>query len=72
MEATVSHLLMLQRYISSKQNIQIYIHCIILTDFEKRKGEKTGLKRAAKVFSVDGVIDTDNTLDIQKYLLKDT
>ena len=39
----------------------------------KKKKKKTGLKRVVKFLSVDfNPIDTNNSLDIRKYLMKRT
>ena len=66
---------MLQKYINSKakgSEIKDYALCLgnISKDFMKKK---TGLKGAVNVFSVDfNPIDTNNILDIHKYLMKRT
>ena len=40
---------------------------------KKKKKKKTGLKRVVKFLSVDfNPIDTNNSLDIRKYLMKRT
>ena len=72
MEATVSYLLMLQKYISSKQKIQNKILCTVLVNVSKdsiiNNMKKAGLKEVAKFFSVDfNPIDTNNILDIHPY-----
>ena len=76
MEATVSYLLMLQKYINSKQKTEIKPYILwlgnILIDFTIDNMKKTGLKGVVKVFSVDcNVIDTKDTLDIHRNLMKE-
>ena len=58
MEATVSCLLMLQKYISSKQKnseIKVYVQCLgnVPKDFainNMKKKKKNGIKRSCKIF----------------------
>ena len=75
MEATVSYLLMLRKYINSKQ--KTYLHYALFLgniskDFTINNMKKTGLKGVVKFFSVDfNPIDND-ILDIHKYLMKRT
>ena len=60
MEAAVSYLLRLQKYINAKQKTQ-------------KKKKKTGLKGVIKFFSDDfNPIDTNNILDNHKYFMKRT
>ena len=76
MEATVSCLLMLQKYINSKQKnseIKDYALCLgnVSKDFTINNIKKTGLKEVAKFYSIDfNPIDNDDILDIHKYLMK--
>ena len=79
MEATVSYLFMLQKYINSKQKtqkIKDYALCLgnISKDFTiDNMKKKTGLKGVVKLFSVDfNPLDTNDILDIHKYLMKTT
>ena len=77
MEATVSYLLMLQKYITSEQKTQIKENALCLgnisKDFTINNMKKTGLKGVVKFFSVDyNPIDTNDILDIHKYLMKKT
>ena len=78
MEATISYLLMLQKHISSKQNtlkIKDYPLCLgnISKDFTINNMAKPGLKGIVKCFSIDfNPIDTNDILDIHKYLMKRT
>ena len=79
MEGAVSYLLMLQTYISSKQtNSEINDYALYLDnvskDFTINKMTKTGLKGVVIFFvCVDfNPIDTNDTLDIHKYLMKGT
>ena len=74
MEATVSYLLMLQKYINSKQKDNALCLGNISKDFTiNNMKNKTGLKGSAKAFSVDyNTIDTNDILDIHKYLMKGT
>ena len=77
MEATVSHLLMIQRNINSKQKIQkqnyIYYFQVISKDFTIDNMKKTGIKGSVKVFYIDyNAIDTSDILDIHRYLMKET
>ena len=63
MEATVSCLLMLQKYISSKQKnseIKVYVQCLgnvpkdfAINNMKKKNKKKPGLKGVVKFFSVD-------------------
>ena len=76
MEATISYLLMLQKYINSRQKkdseIKDYTLCLgnISKDFTINM-KKTGLKKSVKFFSVDfNLIDTNDNLDIYRYLMK--
>ena len=79
MRATVSYLLMLQKYINLKQktNKQKIIHRVQVI-FQKILQliiyiyiYKTGLKGVVKFFSVDfNRTDTNDMLDIHKYLMK--
>ena len=76
MEATIPYLLMLQKYISTKQKIlelKNYALCLgnISKDFTVNNMKKTGLKEVVNFFSVDfNSIDTYDILDIHKYLIK--
>ena len=76
MEATVFYLLMLQKYINSKQNIlkQKKIFFVFKKYFRKffsRKHKKAELNRCVYNFSVDyRAFDTSNIIDIHKYLMK--
>ena len=79
MEATASYLLMLQKYIISKQKnseIEDYALCLgnISIEFTiSNMKKKTGLKRVVKVCSVDfNPVDTNDVLDIHKYSMKRT
>ena len=77
MEATVSYLSMLQKYISSKQDSEIkeYALCLgnISKDFTINHMKKTGLKGIVTFFSIDfNPTDTKDILDIHKYLMKGT
>ena len=77
MEATVSYLLMLQKYITSEQKTQIKENALCLgnisKDFTINNMKKTGLKGVVKFFSVDyNPIDTNDILDIHRYLMKKT
>ena len=81
MEAAVSCLLMLQKYINSRQEnseIKDYALCLgnISTDFtinNLKKKKKTGLKGVVNFFSADfNSLDTNDILDIHKYLMKKT
>ena len=71
-------LLMLRKYISSKKKnsgIKDYALCLgnVSKDFTINKMNKTGLKGVVKYFSVDfNLIDTNDILDIHKYLMKRT
>ena len=72
MEATVSYLLMVQKYINSKQkSLEIkdyarYLGNILRDCTINNMKKKTGLKGTLKVFSVD----TNDILDIHRYLMK--
>ena len=73
----VSYLLILQKYISSKQkNSEIKDYALCLgnaTRFYNWYCEKTGLKGVLKFFSVDfNPIDNNDILDINKHLMKRT
>ena len=77
MQATVSHLLMLQKYINSSQRLwKIRLYTALRQCFKRfynLQYEKTGLKRTAKFFSVDyNAFDTNDMLDLHKYLMKKT
>ena len=78
MKATASYLLMLQEYMNSKQkNLEIKYYALCLSniskDFITDNMEKTGSKGAVNFFSVDfNPIDTNDILDIHKYLIKGT
>ena len=73
---------MLQKYINWKQKrseIKDYALCLgnvskyFTINNMKKKTKKTGLKRVVKFLSVDfNPIDTNNSLDIRKYLMKRT
>ena len=74
---------MLQKYINWKQKIseiKDYALCLgnvskyfTINNMKKKKKKKTGLKRVVKFLSVDfNPIDTNNSLDIRKYLMKRT
>ena len=72
-EATVSHLLVLQKHISSKQELKDYTLCLANTwnDFTINNMKKTRLKGSVKSFSVDfNPIDINDFLDILQYLIK--
>ena len=72
MEATVSYLLMVQKYINSKQkSLEIkdyarYLGNILRDCTINNMKKKKGLKGTLKVFSVD----TNDILDIHRYLMK--
>ena len=75
MDATISYLLKLQKYIISKQDYEINNYTLCLGNISKgftiNNMKKTGLKGRAKSFSVDfNLIDTNDVLDIHKYLMK--
>ena len=72
MEATVSYLEMLQKYINSnKKTHEIKDYALCLGNISK--DEKTGLKGVPKLFSVDfNPIDSNDILDIHKYFMKRT
>ena len=78
MEATVSYLLMLQKYINSKQKkSEIKDYALYLgnvsQDFTINNMTKTGLRGVVNFFSVDfNLIDINNILDIHRYLMKRT
>ena len=73
---------MLQKYINWKQKrseIKDYALCLgnvskyFTINNMKKKKKKKGLKRVVKFLSVDfNPIDTNNSLDIRKYLMKRT
>ena len=76
MGVTVTYLLMLQKYINSKQKIleqKKYSLCLgsISGDFSANNMKKTGLNGCVYNFSVDyRVFDNNNIIDIHKYLMK--
>ena len=77
MEATVSYLLMLQKYITSKQNdsetkkIPLCLGNISKNFRSINMKKKTGLNGYLYKYSVDyNIIDTSNIIDIDKYLMK--
>ena len=76
MKAIASYLLMLQKYINSKQKTQNKILFRVQTIFQKILQlkilkRKAGLKRIVKTFSIDfNPIDTNDVLDIHKYSIK--
>ena len=82
MEATVFYLLMLQKYINSKQKIlkkkYPYVQEIFQEIFQvttpKKKKKKPGLNVCVYNISVDyrdyRAFDTSNIIDIHKYLMK--
>ena len=78
MEATVSYLLMLQKYINSKQKKSEIKDCALYLgnvsqDFTINNMKKTGLRGVVNFFSVDfNLIDINNILDIHRYLMKRT
>ena len=78
MESTVSYLLMLQKDINSKKKdseIKDYTPCLgnVSKDITINNLNKIGLKGVVKYFSVDfNPVDTNNILDIHKYLIKRT
>ena len=78
MEAAVSYLLMLQKYINSKQkNLKIKDEALCLGNISKgftiNNMKKNRIKRSCKFFSVGfNPIGTNNFLDIHKYLIKRT
>ena len=77
MKAIVSYLFMPQKYINSKQNTEMKwcILCLgnISKDFAIDKMKKPELKGVVKGFSVDyNAIDTNDILDIHRYLVKKT
>ena len=78
MKATAFCLLMLQKYINSKQKnseIKDYTLCLgnALKDFTINNREKPELKGIVKLFSVDfNSIDTNDVTDIHKYLMERT
>ena len=61
-----------QKYINSKQkNSEIKDYALCLGNISKYFMKKTGLKGVVKFFSVDfNPFDTNDTLDIHKYLMK--
>ena len=69
---------MLQKYMNSKQTkseIKDYILCLgnISKDFTINSMKKTRLGGVVKLFSIDfNPIDTNDILDIHKYLMKTT
>ena len=76
MEATVSYLLMLRKYINSQQNIRNNIlkyFKINNIKKKKKKKKKTELKGNVNFFSLDSsLFDTNDILDIHKCLMKGT
>ena len=72
----VSYLLMLQKYINSKQKTLKKGYALCLGNISKDftiNNLKNMIKRTFKFFFVDfNPIDTDNILDIHKYLMKRT
>ena len=73
MEAAVSHLLMIQRNINSRQKIQKQNYFQVTSkDFTIDNMKKTEIKGSVKVFSIDyNAIDTSDILDIHRYLMKE-
>ena len=70
MEAAASYLLMIEKYVNSKQNPSLGN---ISEAFTIDKVEKRGLKGVVKCFSVDfNPIDINNVLDVHKYLMNRT
>ena len=74
-----SYVLMLQKYINSKQKTQKQkmMCCVLIISQNILQlimwKKKTGLKGVIKFFSVDfNPIDTSNILDIHKYLMEGT
>ena len=78
MKVTVSYLLMLQKWINSKQKLwtKNYALCLgnISTYFTiNNTKKKTGLKGVVNFFSLDfNAISTNNISDIHEYLMKRT
>ena len=75
MGATVFYLLMLQKYISSKQKIlkfKKYPLCLgnISGDFSANKMKTTRLNGCVYSFSDYRAFDTSNIININKYLMK--
>ena len=76
METTVFCLLMLQKYINSKQNIlKLKISLVFRKLFKRFSAnimkKKTGLNRSVNYFSVDyKTFDISNIIDVHKYLIK--
>ena len=75
MKAIAFYLLMLQRYINSKQKIlkwkNIINKKIFLKIFQLIAWKKTGLNGCVYNFFVDyRAFDTSNIIDINKYLMK--
>ena len=76
MGAAIAYLLMLQKYISSKQKIlkqKKYPLCLenISKDFVANNMKKTVLNGYVYKFSVDyNTIDAGNIIDLHKYLMK--
>ena len=75
MEAIVYYLLMLQKYIKLKQNIQKWqsIHCVELMFYKILQSIiwKNRIKRDHKFFSVDyKSINNNEILDRHEYLMK--
>ena len=78
MEATVSYLLMLQKYQFKTKDSEIKDYALCLGNISKdftiiNMKKKTGLKGVIKFFSVDfNPTDTNDILDIHKNLTKRT
>ena len=77
MEATVSYLSMLQRYINLKQDTEIkdYALCLgnVSTIFRLIIWKKTELKGVVKFFSVDfNPLDSNNILDNHRNVMQKT
>ena len=74
MEAIVSYLFVLLKYINSKQNTQIkyYTLCLgnISKDFTINSIKKSGIKRKCKIIFYFNPIDSDYILDIHRSLMK--
>ena len=74
MEAIVSYLFVLLKYIKSKQNTQIkyYTLCLgnISKDFTINSIKKSGIKRKRKIIFYFNPIDSDYILDIHRSLMK--
>ena len=78
MEATVSYLLMLQniyQFQAKDSEVKDYTLCLgdISKDFPINSMRNNKIKRNCKFFFVDfNPIDTNDILDIYKYLMKET